>query len=107
MSSIDLKGAMKELISSVQLVLTFVVLMIVSIIIGGVLVGAVTGGSITLASAWNTVLDTFATTSSAYMTTLAVAGTTAVGLVIVVFLVRLFKKYMGGGKGKSGNVSAY
>ena len=102
MAKIDIKAGMKTLIEAVQMVLTFMVLLVIAVIIGGAILNAVTGGSITLSSGFNTVLNGLDTSTSAWFTTLATAGTTAVALVIVVFLVQLFRKYVGFGKGGRG-----
>lgn len=108
MAMIDFKGAMKTLIEAVQLTLTFMVLLVIAVIIGGVLIYAVTGGSINVSTGFNAVLNSFDSTTSAWFTTIAVAGTTAVALIIVVFLIKLFKKYLGfGGKGGSKGGSSY
>lgn len=104
MASIDLMKGMKTLITAVGLILSFMILIVVAVLVGGVLINAVTGGSITVSSGFNTVLNSLDTTTSAWFTTLATAGTTAVGLVIVVFLVVLFRKYIkSGNSGKGGS----
>jgi len=98
----DLKGAFKQAIQSVGLLLAFMILIVISVIIGGVLINAVTGGNITLSTNFNTVLNSLDSTTSAWFTTVVAVGTTLVGLVIVVVIVRLFRKYLkmgGGGKG--------
>lgn len=99
---IDIQKGMKTLITSVGLTLSFMILVVVAVIVGGVLINAVTGGDITVSSGFNTVLNSLDSTTSAWFTTLATAGTTAVGLVIVVFLVVLFRRYIKMG-GKGGN----
>jgi len=96
---IDLKGAFRAAIIAVGLTLAFMILAVISVIIGGVLINAVTGGSITLSSGFNTVLNSLDTTTSAWFTTLVLVGTTLVGLVIVVVIVILFRKYVQMGQG--------
>ena len=100
----DLKGAFRSAIDSVGLLLAFMILVVISVIIGGVLINAVTGGNITLSGNFTNVLNGLDSTTSAWFTTVVAVGTTLVGLVIVVVIVRLFRKYLSmGGKGKGGD----
>jgi len=65
---------------------------VIGLIVLGTLIGAVTTGSITLPTAFNTVLAAFATTMSAWFTSGVGVVTTIIALVVVVVLVKLFKK---------------
>jgi hypothetical protein len=101
---IDMKKGLRTLVDATQLILAFMIVLVIGVIIGGVLINAVTGGSIDVSSGFNTVLNSLDSTTSGWFTTMALVGTTIVGLVVVAVIVILFRKYVSlGGKGKGGS----
>jgi len=102
MAKIDFTKAMKTLQKTIPLLITVVFSTTVGAVIVGVLLQQVTSGNIAVVSGISSFLTNWTATVVSFFTTFGTAITVTLGLLVVVIIVVLFQKYMGG-SGKKGD----
>jgi len=100
MAKIDFMKAMKTLQKTIPILTGVIFGLTISAVVVGVLLQQVTNGNISVVSGISTFLTNWTNDVVSFFTTFGTAITVTLGLLVVVIIVVLFSKYMGGsGKG--------
>lgn len=100
MAKINFMKAMKTLQNTVPVLIAVIFSLTIGAVIVGVLLQQVTNGNISVVTGISTFLTNWTDTVVTFFTTYGTAITVTLGLLVVVIIVVLFSKYIGGsGKG--------